>query len=405
MSTVIAMRLNRDQAVLLADESTWHLSHVFGYRRANYGDSLANLLPPEVTEETGLATILCGVGFPSFQDEVARRATAALRPGPGEASPRCNDEASRKVQEAFLETHRRMVDDKLRFDYGFSLDQLNARRYPVDGEPREIRQAAVIGAARATAAGSIPGNPSARIFSNQGLVLSRDRDHGIQGWYLGPDGRHMGFTTPLAVIGDGNQLASHRMAEFLERRDVTQRRDGFPAREGLFVALRIAAELHGRVGTMGGYFQILFLDGDAGVRELVDDSCHLATEILRAHLWGFLGREDATELVASLIFDQAGDEEIERELFRRVGEDAADLQRYLMGFKPRSTPLARDLDPPPPPPTPPAKKRGRKKASSKKSSGKRSASRKSSKKKASGKKASSKKSSSSIETAPKGGRQ
>jgi hypothetical protein len=347
MSTVIAMRLNRDQAVLLADESTWHLSHVFGYRRTNYGDALTSLVAPEVTRKNGLAAIYCGVGFPCFQDEVARHTQQLLATG---ETPAENDVTSKAAYESFLKSHRRMVDDKLRFDYGFSLDQLNARRYLVDDEEREIRQASVIGAARATAAGSVPGNPCARIFSNQGLVVTRDREHGIQGWYLGPDGRHMGFTTPMAVIGDGSSLASHRMAEFLERRDVQTRRQGFSARQGLFIALRVAAELHGRVGTMGGYFQILFLDGDKGVTELVNDSCHLATEVLKANLWGFLNRADAEELASQLIFEGAAVDEVERELFRRVGEHAADLQRYLMGFKPHSSPLAREIDPPPPPP-------------------------------------------------------
>ncbi len=359
MATVLALRSNRDHAVVVSDESTWHLGHVFGYRRTNYGDGLALIggpaaAPegartaaagaPDATPEEPVAAVYGGVGFPSFHDEVVRRLRA------GEPC-RANREMSERAMEAFVAVHRRLLDDKLRFDYGFTLDELNARRYQLDGKNREIQQDSVVAAARAAAAGGAKGNAFTRIWSNQGLIVSRDREHGVQCWYLSPTGSHMGFATPLAVVGDGDSVATHLLAEFLERRHVGRRRKGFGERDGLYVALRIAAEIRDRVGTMGGYLQIAVL-GPEGAREVVSDSAHTATEVMRAHRWGFVGRRDAEEMVADLILDGAADTEVEARMFGCAGSQAGTLERYLMGFKAEATPHATSHDPPPTEDTP-----------------------------------------------------
>lgn len=341
MSTVLALRINRQQAVLVADESTWHLGHVFGYRRTNYGDSLASLIPPGAARE--LAGVYGGVGFPSFHDEVVRRIRRELAGG---ESIRENKLLAQRSHEAFVASHQRLVDDKLRFDYGFTLAELNARRYQLDGATREIQQEAVIGAARAAAAGSARGNAFVRIFSSQGLLVSRDLQHGVQCWYLEPNGSHMGFATPLAVVGDGNAIATHMLAECLERRHVGRRRVGFTLEEGLYLAMRIATEIRYRVGTMGGYLQVMLVD-EAGVREVVSDAAHLAVEVMRAHGWGFLKRADAEELVVDLLHHGARVDAVERQLFARAGSGAASLERYLMGFKAAASPTAQAVDPSP----------------------------------------------------------
>jgi hypothetical protein len=343
MSTVLAMRLNRDQAILIADESTWHLGHVFGYRRTNYGDAIATLVEADRAEASGLTAVYAGVGFPSLHDEVARRLRRELAElAPGDA-PRLNKEVAARAYEAFLAGHHRLVDDKLRFDFGFSLAELNARRTAEGGD---IQQASVVAAARATANGSIGGNAATRIFASHGFLVGRDEEHGIQGWYLSPQGCQMGFATPLAVLGDGDSIASARMAEFLERRDLPRRREGFGTRDGLYIALRIASELHERVGTMGGYLQILLVDG-AATREVVTHASRLADEVMRAHRWGFLSRGQAQDLVASLVLDGAATDAVEPEMFRHAGRHAGRLERYLAGFKPAGSPLADAEDPHP----------------------------------------------------------
>lgn len=343
MSTVLAMRLNRDQAILVADESTWHLGHVFGYRRTNYGDALATLVGPDRAEATGLTAVYAGVGFPSLHDEVARRLRRELAGLSMAEAPRVNKDVAARAYEAFLAGHHRLVDDKLRFDFGFSLAELNARKTAAGDA---IQQASVVAAARATANGSIGGNAATRIFASQAFLVGRDEEHGIQGWYLSPEGFQMGFATPLAVLGDGDSIASARMAEFLERRDLTTRREGFRTRDGLYIALRIASELHERVGTMGGYMQILLVDGPR-TREVVTDASRLASEVMRANRWGFLDRSRAQDLVGDLVLEGAEPPVVEADMFHHAGRHASQLERYLAGFKPAGSPQANAEDPPP----------------------------------------------------------
>lgn len=347
MATVVALRFNDEQAMLVSDESTWHLGHVFGYRRTNYGDSLASLVDPAETARTGVSAVYGGVGFPSFHGEVVARSRAALA---GKAGSDGGRGASRRlattVHEAFVANHQRMLDDNLRFCWGFRRDELNARRCTLDGVATDIKMEPVVGAARTVSTGSAPGNAYARIASNGGFLLTRDRVDGVQGWYLGPKGHSVAFATPIATMGEGGGSASHLLAQYLERRDLTERRQGFAFREGIYLTLRIATAVRAGTGKMGGYFQIVLVDGDRGAREYVAAETHLAFEIMRAHEWGFLRRGDAEELVCSLLLDGANEVEVEEELFRRSGDPGL-LERYLLGFKPNRAPAMADVDPRP----------------------------------------------------------
>lgn len=341
MATVLALKINRDQAVLISDESTWHLGHVFGYRRTNFGDPVLPVSSENMTQATGLSAVYCGVGFPSMHQEVAERLSRRLE----ESQPSSNLEAAQIAHEVFLEGHRRLVDDKMRFDYGFCLSELNAREYQHQGKTRKIAQPSVIAQARAAAAGGARGNAFARIHSNQGYFLTRDREHGVQGWYLEPQGKHLGLVTPMDVLGDGSSLASHLMAEVLERRDLSQRRSGFETSEGLFYGLRIMAELEGRIGTMGGYLQMVFLDGEKPLAEVADDRARLSSEIARSQLWGFLAPEEARDLLRRLLLEKEAWDSVEADLFQAAKDQAPQLKRYLMGFKPSTTPRARLAEP------------------------------------------------------------
>lgn len=343
MSTVLAMRFNENQALLVADESTWHLGAVLGYRRTNYGDSLQTLFEPEETRKTGLSAVYAGVGFPSFNFEVARRAKAALAE-PSAPLRKDGDGIARTVQQAYLATHERMLDDKLRYNYGFGRDSLNSRAYTRDGTRFEIAQDPVAEAARSIAAGTMRGNAYARIFQNSGLVLTHDKNRGVQCWYVDHRGRYLGFATAIAILGEGDEVSTHLLSRFVQRRDLEQRRRGFTLREGLYIGMSIATEIRSSSGKMGGYFQIMFLDGSKGVHELVTDAAHLASEVMRAHLWGFIPRKDAEELTTALVVEGADDIEVEKALFARAS-DPEKLRRYLMGFKPVHAPSAIQYDP------------------------------------------------------------
>ncbi|MBI3893504.1 MAG: hypothetical protein HY303_18455, partial [Candidatus Wallbacteria bacterium] len=281
--------------------------------------------------------------FPSFHFEVARRAKAGLAQPAGQTR-RDGAGIARLVHQAYVATHERMLEDKLKYNYGFGRDALNSRSYTRDGKKLEIAQDHVADAARSIAAGNMRATAYARFFNNSGIVLGYDKTRGVQCWYLDHKGCSLGFATAIAVLGEGDEVSTHLLSRFIQRRSLEQRRRGFGLSEGLYIAMSIATEIRSSSGKMGGYFQIMFLDGARGVREMVNDSAHLASEVMRAHLWGFIGRKDAEELTTALVVDGAGDEEIEKQLFARAS-DPEKLRRYLMGFKPVHAPAAAAWDP------------------------------------------------------------
>jgi hypothetical protein len=345
MSTVLAMRFNQHQALLVADESTWHLGPTFGYRRTNYGDALATLFEPEESRKTGLSAVYAGTGFPSFHHEVARRTRSVLaqESGPGRWD---NRGVAHAIYQSFLATHERMIDDKLKFNFGFGRDGVNSRSYVRDGKKYDLGMDSIADAARSIAGGSARGNAYTRIFTNSGFAVTHDSVRGIQGWHIDSQGCHLGFATPISVLGEGDEVSTHLIARFIQRRDLEQRRKGFPLRDGLYIALSVATEMRFSIGKMGGYFQLVFVDGDKGARELVSDAAHLVAEVMRAHLWGFIPRKDAEEFVCALVLDGADDAAIEKQLFQRASEPEL-LRRYLIGFKPVLAPAALPIDPPP----------------------------------------------------------
>ncbi len=348
MATVLALRINKEQAILVADESTWHLGHVFGYRRTNYGDSLATLFSPEDTERTGCAAVYGGVGFPSFHGDLVCRVKKELKAASGKDAGNersANNWIASKVHDTFVSCHERAVDDRLRFSFGFGRHALNSRSYELDGQTCEIGMEPVVAAARTIAAGGAHGNAYDRINSNWGFLVTRDRVNGIQGWYVGPKGKSIAFATPIATLGPGGSIASHLLTQFLQRRTLDKRREGFTLQEGIYIAMKIATAIRSSTGKMGGYFQIMLLDGERGVSEFVSDEAHLSGEIMQAHEWGFLPRKDAEELVCKLLLDREDDEAIEKEMFQRAS-DSELLKRYLIGFKPTHAPSAIAIDPP-----------------------------------------------------------
>ncbi len=336
MASILAMRINSEQLLILADESTWHLGHIFGYRRTNYGDSLASLFSDEVTESDGVSAIYGGIGFPSYHGEVVRRAKSMLA-----KEGRDNRAIASKVHKAFLASHDRMTDDRMRFCYGFDRHDLNARSYSKKDKSFEIASGPIVDQARSIAGGTAKGNAYDRINSNGAFLVTRDNVDGVQGWYLNPQGHSVAFATPLVALGDGAGVASHLMAPYLQQMALEERRKGFELNEGIFIALSIASEVRFSVGKMGGYFQILLLDGKRGVREYVSDSCHLVTEIMRAHHWGFITRKGAEELVCSLLLDSCEMDEVEAKLFEKAS-DKEKLTKYLIGFKPVQLPKGGD---------------------------------------------------------------
>lgn len=337
MSTVFMMRFNDRQAGVIADESTWHLSFKYGYRRSNYGDHVLPLLDEKRTERTGCAAVYAGVGFPCFHFEVVEHARKILSSA-GEPQFSDVEDVSELVYREYQKAHGRMVDDLVRFLSGFDRDEMNALSFHRDGRDFEIRQEAVLQEAKKIVSYQNKSDHMRRIFDNEAAVVGYSPRHGIQGFLMTPHNKEMEFAYSLFVLGAGSQIASHVFGEIAATMDLDKRRKGFSMREGLADLLTIAVNTRTFQSRMGGYFQLLLVDGEAGeprkiLTEIADHRVKLASEIACAFSWEFLEKSAAERLMSAVLLEGMQLDEAEQEMFS-ASADSALLRRCLTGYKP-----------------------------------------------------------------------
>lgn len=335
MGTVLTMRFNREQAALVADESTWHLGIFYDYRRSNYADAILPLYNEESQAGGKRAGIYAGVGFPSFHAEVAGRCRQRFASG---GHHETLEQSARTVQETFQAVHRRYVDDRLRFHYYLDLDELNARQLHRDGGQIPLKQDAVIREARKVSGYGEHSDAMARIFDNSGLFVAYDAEEGIQGQVLSPGYQGIAFSSFVTAIGHGGAVVNQRVNERLVgSRDLHQRRAGFALAEGLHQLLAIAVDTARVTNKMGGYLQLLILDMTREnpaerVREIADHRTQLARELLLAESWGYLNAETTATLLERLLLGDGDWEAVEAAMFREEKSDGLFTLR-LLGFR------------------------------------------------------------------------
>lgn len=337
MSTVFMMRFNRDQAAVVADESTWHLGVFYDYRRTNYGDAVMPLYHLDDGAGDVQFGLYAGLGFPSFHFEVAERsreAVAALA-GAGKGSPRQFGDI---VSDAFARVHRRYVDDRLLFHLGIGMDHVNAGEFSRNGNKIRIGQPPVLREAKKVIGHGVHGDPMQRIFDNEGAFLAYDRASGVTGFTMGPGYRGPAFSSLLTVLGHNSMTSNLAFSKsVVEHLSLDERRAGLDLEDGLFNLMLVASETFEHTNKMGGYFQILLLDmrretRERRVVEICDHRSRLAHEIMKAHLYGFVDRHRASALLNDLLLGRTGFEAGERDLFAATAEPDK-LRLRLMGFK------------------------------------------------------------------------
>ena len=340
MATVFFMKFNRDQGALVADEMSWHLSFKYGYRPTRYGDSLLNLLDEEFSLKNQFVAVYSGVGFPCFHFEVARKAKEILAKRNDLVGDL--DKTSEMVQDVYQDVHARMINDKLRFNFGFDRDQLNNKKFKWNGNDFEIKQDSVVQEARKIMKYGCKQDAYHRIFDNEGLVMGYDKENGIRAYHIGNEGRGLDFAYPFDAIGPGKEIGTKIFADTNYRMQLDERRAGFNFSDGLFLLMNSFVEAYDFNMKTGGYIQILLMDGKCEYfTDMVDEksghSPFLAAEVIRAYRWGYLTRGEAKSLVDRLLIYDEEWESIEKDMFEKAS-DAAMLRKHLMGYKPIDVP-------------------------------------------------------------------
>lgn len=173
---------------------------------------------------TNFASVYAGVGFPSLHFEVVLKARKRLEE---EGIFGDLDKVSSVVEDIYQDVHGRFINDKLRFLFGFTRDELNRCEFEFMGKKYKINQDLVVKEAKKILKYQDKSDAYHRIFDNEGLVMGYDKENGIRAYHISNEGRSLDFAYPFDAIGPGKEIGTKIFADTNARMHLEERRRGF----------------------------------------------------------------------------------------------------------------------------------------------------------------------------------
>jgi hypothetical protein len=342
MVLVNLMKFDKDSCALVSDEEYWHLRR----RRLLYGDFVQSLLKDEIADAMNLEVVYGSTGTPSFGFEVVNKTRKELnqifckRHNIQKKSDIFHnvDDVSKILLRNLHNAFHSWADNKLKGLYGFDSDDLTRGFFEKDGEKLDINQKAVKDAALKIAQTAKRGTPLDNILEHQGLIVGWDQEKGIQAFYFNyEDFILYQSATDIDCIGKGKDVSQVILANYLNKKHLRARRQGFDRVEAIIELIASGFEAQAHVHEVGGYFNIVCINGKGKnhkerLIEINRNSARVANEVVIAYRQKLLSKSDAFELVDGIIFQSEDHLNIENSLFDKVKDPVA-LDFVLRGYK------------------------------------------------------------------------
>lgn len=338
MAIVTSFRFTENCGAICVDQESWHV-----WRRKNwFTDHLYSLIEPDQAERFGVELVYGGVGHPPYHLETAEQARKMLREylsrkdlDPAEVTV---EKLGHVVLKAFQTVHKRRVDDKMEYLFGFNADELNAGEYTncqgtfaINREEVKSRALKIVHGEEKTGYG--PLTPPV-----EACLIGVDRHYGFSAFCLKEKDGVLGFQSCwFESLGQGRQGPGIRFAKLLNERFLDSRRTGEGRDKGVFYLMDAISEAMDHYGQDGGFVRMMIIDGDAAsavdrLRDVRDDAARLCVEIVKAQRHGLIDRDTAVELMTGLTRPDPDIEGIEMRFFQSA-EDPMLLGKLLRRYK------------------------------------------------------------------------
>jgi len=338
MAIVTAFRFTPQSGAICIDQESWHI-----WRRKNwFNDHLYDLLPSETTDLHHIELIYGGTGHPPYHREVTGKARILLQKHINEKKSETHEftvpELAEVVLSVFQSVHRRRVNDKLKYLFGFNTDEFNAMEFQKNGEKRAIKQSCVKDRALSIVQGQAGMGYSPFGPPVEACLIGVDKKYGFSAFVLKEEDGVLSFQSCwFESIGQGRHGAAIRFADRLNDRFLNTRRQGEGNPEGLFVLLESIKESMDHFGQNGGSIRCMLIDSNGETKEqrlldIRDDIARLAFEIVHTSQNNLVSREKAVSMVWDLVNGKTTLEKCERTLFSN-SEDSNRLGKLLRGYK------------------------------------------------------------------------
>lgn len=342
MSLVNLFRFDHDSCALVSDEEYWHNRR----RRLLYGDFVQSLLPNEIAEDLKLEVVYGASGVPTFAIEVINKTRAELTklyntrksPQGKKKLYRSVDDVAKILLENLQTAFRRWADAKLKGLYGFDSDDLNRGFFEKEGEKIEIKQKTVKEAALKIAQTAKRGTPLENFLEHQGLIVGWDSEKGVQAYYFNyEDFILYQSATDIDCIGKGKDVSQIILANYINRKHLKARREGYDRAEGIIELIASGHEACAHTHEVGGYYNIVYINGKGKTHkeryiEVNHNAARVANEIVIAYRKGLLAKDDAFSLINDIMFEGKDYLITEEKLFEKA-KDPSTLDFILRGYK------------------------------------------------------------------------
>jgi len=343
MALVNALKFSKNSGAVLTDEEYF----IGGRRRVQISDTMQSLLTEEMSNEFDLEVVYGGAGNISFNTEVINEIKKELdKKFQTYKRTRESKDAFASVSnvakisfEVFQKVVRDKVNKKLFGFFGFNIDDFN-RGFYFDGERKiEIKDEKIIDKAMKIITNS-DGENVKNIFDNSAVIIGTDNILGYNAFDFFGGTTHLYISTSMyEAIGAGSTTTSLSFANMINSLTLDERRNGFDKIFGLVELIRITNDTALKNNEVGGYYNIIFLDGNGKthkerILEITGDKSQLAKEIVGAYDNEFISKNVCFNLIEKLVFSdgKVNLNDIEKSLMKSC-KDKKKFKLYLRGYK------------------------------------------------------------------------
>jgi hypothetical protein len=338
MAIVNMLKFNKHSGAMLSDEEFIDVR----WRRCFYLDSIHSLLSGESSDLLKMEAVYGGVGNPSVHDEVINKVQKTIDTivsGPdGKEKIKTAGDIGNIALSSIHSLTRRKVDDILKLLYGFTTDDFNQGYVEIDGKKIDIKQDAIKDDARKIISFKDKRDYLKPVFENKVCLMAYDREYGLTTYCIKADIGVLSLVSGgFETLGKGVYGSGRAFGNYFKDKYLSQRRDGMDRVEGMCLLIASAIEARDYYLGVGGYFNIIYLDGEKDThseryKEIFHHRVKLATEIVTGFLNNELSKDKTYEMLNDLLFEDQPEEAIEDKMWH-YAKNHRRLELLLRGYK------------------------------------------------------------------------
>lgn len=341
MTSINALRFNRDQGLMICDETrSWNEEDMM----INAADKIRPVIPEEVTDAVGIVGAYGNTGTSTIGDElrlgIRRRVAARYREHlkAHRKPPRFTcEEIAAIVWEAMAAMKEAHTSQYLHGKLGFRQHDLVRGFYLKDGKKVEIRDKGAVERALEAVTWEKKSAEVKPVFANGGIFAGWDPAQGFRIFQYSLSEKYYEPVDACFVAGGSASDTTNRtLATFAAARDYAERSGDIDPALGTLTFLAALGEACRTNIGVGGYYNILFFDGRRKprerLREVNDHRSKLASEIANAWRVDLIPHEAGRALIDALLFKGEPIAKVHARFFGSTGNPAL-LDRYLRGYR------------------------------------------------------------------------